>query len=70
MTEPDRGALESVADELSKAISAIERVDYNAVGEDELRNLLDAHENLRELCLTARRASDDSEAPTGSEDSE
>jgi len=61
MTSPLTGAHEGeadthkeIADELSEALTQIERVDYDALVHGNLRELLDARETIEELCLKHR----------------
>ena len=58
LTAPNEGSASSptaIADELSEALVAFDRVDYNALTHDELRELLDVYETVQDLCLQQRR---------------
>lgn len=58
LTPPTGAEAESptdIADALAEALSAIERVDYNALGEEDLRAVLNAKGTLRALCLAHRQ---------------
>jgi len=58
ITAPSEGAASTyraIADELCTALEAFERVDYNALTEDELREVLDARETIEDICLRHRR---------------
>jgi hypothetical protein len=46
---------EAIADELCEALLAFDHVDYNALTQDELRDLLEARETVGELCTRYRR---------------
>ena len=62
LTAPDEGAAstaEAIADEFCEALHAFNRVDYNALTHDELRELLDARNTVEELCLAYRRQQGD-----------
>lgn len=54
---------EAIADELCYALLAFDRVDYNALTVDELRDLLTAREIVEELCLRYRRQQSSHGAP-------
>jgi len=61
MTSPLKGPNEGeadthteIADELVEALGHIERVDYDALVHENLRELLDARETVEDLCLKHR----------------
>lgn len=61
LTAPAEGAAatpKGIADELSDALDAFDHVDYNALPESELRELLDARDTVEELCLRYRDQQD------------
>lgn len=44
----------AIADELSEALALVEHVNYNALSDEELRELLEAKDVIEELCLSYR----------------
>jgi len=49
---------DAIADELCNALVAFDHVDYNALTAGELRTLLDARDDIEELCLKYRQRPD------------
>lgn len=58
----------AIADELCDALVAFDRIDYNALLIGELRDLLDARDTVKGLCLSYRRRGqgDQTRDPRGS----
>lgn len=57
-SEGSASSPKKIADELSEALVAFDHVDYNALVEDELRELLDARDTVQEMCLKYRHQQD------------
>lgn len=54
MPSEEAAAMERAADQLSEALLALEDVDLNPLLDDDIRALLDAKDDLSEVCLRLR----------------